>query len=155
MVIVTRLLALAAVSLALALPAKAQTAISLNINWDPDGSACHCNVTVLQKGMNGAPDTMIFAGTTDSSGHLAATVALVPTNVYLLTIYSNYYKIQIGQVLFSTQFLSSRTLKSIALHPRFTRPQINGSNSPAPVTVPECVPNGPTPCYEPPALVGI
>jgi hypothetical protein len=126
------------------LPAEAPpvTALQLQVQWVnaagdnthwADKNNCACTLTVVQLAANGAAST-IYTGTTDSGGDLNVNLpALNPSSTYTATLYSTYYQMNIYTTFLVSGFVAPVPVKSLQLHLRFTRPQVNGIDQAAPV----------------------
>src|SRR6266404_5836760 len=79
---------LTALSLQAQIPAPASLAFS--VKWS-DGVKCACTLTVIQKGLDTAPDITIFKGAMGPSGGLTASLPLNPLLLYFVTLHSSEY----------------------------------------------------------------
>jgi hypothetical protein len=118
------------------------TSLQLQVDWVnaagdqthwADNNRCSCTLTVTQAGANGAGNTVIYSGTTDVTGGLNVKLTLSPLALYTVTLYSNYYQMNIFSSLFSSMFVTPTPVKSLQLSLRLTRPQINGVDQAAPL----------------------
>lgn len=128
---------------AASLPAQAPalTGLNLQVQWVnapsdqthwADNNNCNCTLTVVRV-LSGTPNTTIYTGSTDPGGNLNVNLALDNVSVYVVTLYSVEYQMNIYTTPFTTSLFASLPPKQIQLQFRLTRPQINGVDQAAPV----------------------
>lgn len=104
--------------------AHAQTALNVTVTWS-DGAHASSAVSIVQLTKDPTDGSTISTEIwkqTSNDGHITGSVVLDPAGVYVLSVFSNQYAVQILNVPFSTGFATGLPVKSATLNLFFTRP---------------------------------
>ncbi len=97
--------------------------LNFQAQWS-DGSHCLCSLTILKKGVNGAPDEMVFSATSPD-GHITAKISFDPTQTYSADVFSHDLNVDLYTFMFTSGFLTPIPLAKLNFNLKFTKPGIS------------------------------
>lgn len=94
--------------------------LEVQAQWS-DGTHCNCSLTILLKGINGLPDTMIFDHQSPD-GRITGSVTLDPARTYEVTLFSHDFNVTLEDFILTSSFLTSNPLAKLNFNLRFSKP---------------------------------